>query len=198
MSPEIKYLVGIDEAGRGPLAGSVSVGAVRIPVQFDWEPWRGVRDSKKLTPLARDEWFKKIHRAHRDGILRFAVAFASSNYIDRRGIVPAIHFALGRALDRLNADPLETLVLLDGSLWAPEPFCFQKTIIHGDDREPVISMASIAAKVLRDRKMIALARRYPAYGFESHKGYATREHFKRIATYGICSLHRKSFLTRLI
>ncbi len=192
--PRIKYVIGIDEAGRGPIAGSVSVGAVCIPVRFDWEPWQGVRDSKKLTPRAREEWFTKIHRAHQEGILSYAVSFASARYIDRHGIVPAIQSALSRALRQLDADPLETLVLLDGSLKAPGVFYFQKTIIRGDQLEPVISLASIAAKVLRDRKMRQLAKKYPGYDFEIHKGYGTRGHYTRLRKHGPCAIHRRSFL----
>lgn len=192
--PRINYIIGVDEAGRGPLAGPVAVGAVLIPVRFDWGPWRGVRDSKQLTTLARERWFERLCEAQRLRQLRFAVSFTNASYIDRFGIVRATATALARAIVRLHAEPAQCLVLLDGLLCAPERFYFQKTIIRGDDLEPVISLASIAAKVLRDRKMRQLGTQYPEYEFETHKGYGTQKHYERIAAYGPCLLHRRSFL----
>src|SRR3989344_54978 len=178
--PRINYVIGIDEAGRGPVAGAVSVGAVLVPARFDWGPWRGVKDSKQLTALERERWYTRLAEARRGGGLRFSVAFTGPSKIDREGIVPGIQSALSRAIFKLDADPYECLVLLDGSLKAPEAFCFQKTIIRGDQLEPVISLASIVAKVLRDRQMRHLAKKYPAYGFEKHKGYGTAEHYRCI------------------
>ena len=191
----IRYIVGIDEAGRAPLAGAVAVGAVRIPTDFSWRAWEGVRDSKKLTALARERWFGRLAAAEKEGLLSYTVAFSSAARIDERGIVASVRDAVRRTLLSLEADPLQTLVLLDGLLAAPSRYPFQKTIVRGDDLEPVISLASIAAKVARDRRMIRLAARDPKYGFEGHKGYPTKVHYERLAEFGPCAIHRRSFLS---
>lgn len=192
-----KYLIGIDEAGRGPLAGPVSVGAVIVPFDFDFSIVKSVRDSKQMTPLSREEWFVKMQKMRRYGSFDFAVSFSSARMIDRHGIVPAIRSALTRCLIKLNARPEECEVRLDGNLKAPTYFLHQITIIRGDDSEPVISMASVAAKVMRDRLMTRLAKAYPAYGFERHKGYGTLEHRVLIKKAGLCPLHRTTFCTRI-
>lgn len=195
---EMKYLIGIDEAGRGPLAGPVSVGAVIVERDFDFARVAGVRDSKQLTPESRDEWYAKLETLRHEGLLRFAVAFSSASMIDQQGIMSAIFLALGRALMQLNAQPHECEVRLDGSLKAPTAFVMQQTIIRGDQTEPMISLAAIAAKVERDRQMTRLARKYPAYRFERHKGYGTREHRALINKHGLSPLHRTTFCTRLL
>ena len=194
---EVSYLVGIDEAGRGPLAGPVAVGAVLVPQDFDWGLIRGVRDSKQLSPNARERTYREAVLLERKGALRFAVAFASARSIDRIGIVPSIRTALASALRRVGADPLSCRVLLDGSLAAPSRFLRQETIIRGDATEPVISLASIVAKVERDRLMQRYARTYPNWGFEVHMGYGTAAHRMEIARQGLTPLHRASFCTRL-
>ena len=190
--------MGIDEVGRGPLSGPVYVGAVIVPNDFDWQSVSGVRDSKKLTPRARREWYKKLDDMRTARQLNFATASSSSEMIDDRGIVPSISSALAQCLKDLNADPETCEILLDGSLHAPENFTAQETIIHGDDIEPIISMASIVAKVERDSLMTNLAVQFPAYGFESHKGYGTALHIQAIKSLGFCELHRKTFCTRFI
>ncbi|MDO8522008.1 MAG: ribonuclease HII [bacterium] len=192
-----RYIIGIDEVGRGPLAGPVYVGAVSVPLNFDWKLVRGVRDSKKLTPRAREKWYKKLNDMRRAGNLNFATMSSSVKMIDRRGIVFSISAALEKCLILLGANPATCEILLDGSLYAPANFTMQKTIIHGDDIEPIISMASIIAKVRRDSLMRKLAVRYPKYGLDSHKGYGTPLHIKAIQRYGLCALHRKSFCGRL-
>ncbi|MCR4281126.1 MAG: ribonuclease HII [Candidatus Kaiserbacteria bacterium] len=188
-----KYTIGIDEVGRGPLAGPVFVGAVIVPNHFDWETVAGVRDSKKLIPRKREEWYKKLHELREGGYLNFTTASSSAQMIDERGIVFAISSALAECLKNIDAYPAECEILLDGSLHAPEEFTMQRTIIGGDDIEPVISMASIVAKVERDRLMTGLAVRFPDYGFESHKGYGTALHMQAIRNFGMCELHRRSF-----
>ena len=193
-----QYLIGIDEVGRGPLAGPVFVGAVMVPHDFDWESVAGVRDSKKLTPRKREEWHGKLSALREAGRLNFATASSSAQMIDDRGIVPAIFSALAQCLKDLDADPETCEILLDGSLHAPGNFTAQKTIIHGDDTEPVISVASIVAKVERDSLMTKLSEEYPEYGFEKHKGYGTAAHCSAIKRYGLCKLHRKTFCTRLL
>ncbi len=192
------YLIGIDEAGRGPLAGPVAVGAVLVPSDFDWSVLAGVRDSKKLSEKKREELFEQTHALEQSGSLRFAVATSSARYIDTYGIVPAIKRALAEALSRFDVAPADCRVLLDGSLKAPEEYINQETIIRGDDREPVISLASIMAKVTRDRLMTRLAPKYPAYDFHVHKGYGTAAHRAAIAKSGLSGLHRASFCSRIL
>lgn len=195
---KLKYIVGVDEVGRGPLAGPVAVGALvfKISDERTFLPavFRDARDSKELSPLARERWFKKIHLARRNGELDLRVAFVGAKKIDDLGITRSVSLAIRRAIRRLGVDPRYTLVLLDGGLKAPEHFLFQKTIIGGDRREPIISLASIAAKVLRDKKMCRLAKLYPEFGFEKHKGYGSSFHIKKIKEKGICELHRRSFV----
>ena len=188
-----KFIIGIDEVGRGPLAGPVFVGAVIVPHDFDWQSVEGVRDSKKLTPRKRDEWYEKLNDMREAGKLNFATASSPSEMIDERGIVPAISSALAQCLKDLSANPETCEILLDGSLHAPKNFTAQKTIIHGDDIEPIISMASIVAKVERDSLMTNLALQFPEYGFEKHKGYGTTFHIQAIRDFGMCELHRESF-----
>ena len=193
-----KFLIGIDEAGRGPLAGPVAVGAVIVPRDFDWTLVAGATDSKMMTPKSREAIYATMCALRKEGKLDFAVAFSSASIIDTRGIVPAVQSALDRALAKITkAKPL-CEVLLDGSLRAPEEFSNQKTIIRGDQSEPVISLASIAAKVMRDRLMVRMARSYPSYGFEIHKGYGTLAHRRAIQESGLCELHRESFCTRFL
>ncbi|MDO8576413.1 MAG: ribonuclease HII [bacterium] len=193
----MRYVIGIDEAGRGPLAGPVAVGAVMVPVSFDWKVLEGVRDSKKLSEKKREEFFARVLELERSQTLRFAVSTSSAVYIDRYGIVPAIKRALAEALSRFEIEPADCRVLLDGSLSAPAQYIHQETIIRGDDTEPVISLASIMAKVTRDRLMKRLSPKYPAYDFHVHKGYGTLAHRRIIATSGLCDLHRRTFCTRI-
>ncbi len=192
----IHYIIGIDEAGRGPLAGPVAVGAFCIRANNrHFQKWcAGVKDSKKLSEKKRELWFAKIQSEKKTGKIDFAVSFASSKMIDVKGLTFAIKHALAESLQKLACNPKETLVLLDGGLHAPKEYLFQQTIIKGDEKEPVISLASIAAKVLRDKKMYRFASVYPLYGFEKHKGYGTRAHYIAIEKYGILDIHRKRFL----
>ena len=189
----MRYLIGIDEAGRGPLAGPVAVGAVLVPMDFDWSLVEGVRDSKKLSEKKRETIFARAEELQRSSALQYAVATSSAHYIDTYGIVPAIKRALAEALSRFEVDVHECRVLLDGSLSAPAQYIHQQTIIRGDDSEPVISLASVMAKVTRDRLMRRLAPKYPAYGFDIHKGYGTLAHRRAIEHSGLSALHRKSF-----
>lgn len=193
----MRYLIGIDEAGRGPLAGPVAVGAVAVPLDFDWSRLEGVRDSKKLSEKKREDIFERAQELRESLLLRFAVAMSSATYIDTYGIMPAIRRALGEALSKLEIEPRACHVLLDGSLKAPAEYVRQETIIGGDDTEPIISLASIMAKVTRDRLMKRLAEKYPAYDFHVHKGYGTRSHLRSIARCGLSDIHRASFCKRL-
>jgi ribonuclease HII len=204
------FLIGIDEAGRGPLAGPVAVGAFAVRFKNAknlLKMFKGARDSKKMTGAAREAVFLEIKKAEKAGLVYFAVSYSSAKMIDEKGIVPAIKSALNRSLKKIENFSLRSdlstqvgpelndcQVLLDGSLKAPLRYVNQKTIIGGDNIEPVISLASICAKVLRDRKMKRLAKKYPHYGFEVHKGYGTKTHYKAIKKHGFSKEHRKSFL----
>lgn len=197
----IKYVVGIDEAGRGPVAGSVAVGAVIIPVDFNFEEEVDLRDSKKHTPKQRENWFEYLEELKKDKKLYYQVGFSTSKRIDNEGIMRSIQSALCSALyialKKIKTDTKETLILLDGGLRAPREFIYQETIIRGDSKEPVISLASIVAKVERDRKMVKLNKRYPKYEFDKHKGYGTKRHYELIRMHGMCEIHRRSFLKSL-
>ncbi len=206
------WLVGIDEVGRGPVAGPVMVGAALVPIDFDWSHLPGVTDSKKLSPKKREQIYDTAKALQNEGRLFYVVAEESAAVIDQQGIVPAIGKALGRALDEvlkkasLNPRvPLgstysrpvlrgdEVLIKLDGGLKAPAAFLSQETIIKGDAKEPVIGLASIVAKVTRDRLMMQLDTEYPGYGLAVHKGYGTAVHQAAICSLGLSPLHRKSF-----
>ena len=127
-------------------------------------------------------------------LLDYAVSFAGASLIDKRGIMHGIRQSLARSLEMLALDPKKTEIRLDGSLYAPKHFLMQRTIIRGDETERIIAMASVVAKVLRDKKMVRFAQKFPLYGFERHKGYGTKEHYTAIKRRGLCSIHRLSFL----
>ena len=192
------YIIGIDEAGRGPIAGPVAVGGASIQADiFNKEGkkmFKGIKDSKKLTLQQREKWFEKMKEWKKEGKINFTVSYESSLTIDRIGIVKSITRALGSSIKKLNIKPSDALVLLDGGLKAPKEYKNQKTIIRGDEKEPIIALASIAAKVLRDREMVKLGKKFPQYGFEAHKGYGTKSHYENLEKHGPFSLHRKSFL----
>lgn len=193
-SREYKYIIGIDEVGRGPLAGPVAVGAMLVTRRMRLR-YRKIKESKQLSEKEREEWYEQIEK---DGgpELRFAVSFVHAKIIDMKGIQYAIRLALKRSLEKLAVNPSECKVLLDGGLFAPKEYIRQETIIHGDAKEVVIAMASIVAKVRRDRLMVRLNRKYPVYGFARHKGYGTKMHYGAIKKHGISVLHRKSYLSR--
>ncbi len=200
----MNVIVGIDEAGRGPLAGPVSVGAVAVAEGFDVaREFPGVADSKKLSEKKREALYAMLEARVALGDARFHVGLSEAAAIDRDGIVPAVRAALAEALEEVVRFNLTTAdagltkpnirVLLDGGLRAPDAYA-QETIIHGDALVPLISLASIAAKVTRDRLMCALAGEHPHYGFEAHKGYGTAAHLAAIRKHGPCALHRRTFL----
>jgi len=188
----MQYRIGIDEVGRGPLAGPVAVCVFAIPEKN--EPLlAGIKDSKKLTAKKREEWLEALTLLRNQGEVEWHVAFVGSKQIDTNGIVPSIQTALMRALKKVAHSKEECNVYLDGGLYAPEQYKKQETIVRGEDREAVIAAASVVAKVMRDRKMTRVAVQYPEYGFERHKGYGTAAHRKAIERYGLCAIHRKSF-----
>jgi len=188
----MQYRIGIDEVGRGPLAGPVAVCAFAIP-QKNEALLAGIRDSKKMTAKEREEWVSALALLKERGEATWHVSFVGPQQIDKNGIVPSIRLALGRSLKKINCNPKECAVYLDGGLYAPVQYKNQETIIRGEDREVVIASASVIAKVARDRKMVRLAKQYPEYGFERHKGYGTKAHREAIEQYGLCAMHRKSF-----
>jgi ribonuclease HII len=193
-----KYLIGIDEVGRGPIAGPVAVGAFVFLNSDAKKLFKGVKESKQLSEAKREMWFGKIQEAEKLGLINFAVTFQSEKVIDKKGISFAIRNALRISLSKLKLNPIECKVLLDGGLRAPEEYKDQKTIIKGDTKEMVIALASICAKVCRDRKMRKWGKKYPEYGFEVNKGYGTRRHYQAIKDLGVVDIHRRSFLQKTI
>lgn len=196
-----RFLIGIDEAGRGPLAGPVAVGAFAVRSVEILDKFKGVRDSKQLTPEDREKWFKIIKKHASRGDVFFAVSFARPETIDEKGLTHAIYNAINRALRRLEACDRKCLsaeIRLDGLLHASARYRNQRTIIGGDDSEPVIALASICAKVMRDRRMRKAAKQFPEYGFDRHKGYGTSFHYEAIRKHGLTPLHRKRFLKNFV
>lgn len=195
-----RYTIGIDEVGRGPLAGPVAVGAVCIKAECTRhvkKMFPVVKDSKKLTSKAREVWREKIRDAERMGYLSCAVSYVAPSVIDKKGLSIAIRTAIEGSLSEIEHDANETKVLLDGGLHAPKQYLVQKTIIKGDEKELAIALASIVAKVARDARMVLLAKKFPEYGFENHKGYGTRAHYEALKKHGPTVHHRKSFLKKL-
>lgn len=176
-------ICGVDEAGRGPLAGPVYAAAVVLNPK---RPIRGLDDSKKLTARERERLAVKIQTE----ALAFGIATASVEEIDRINILNATLLAMRRAVEKLLIIPDE--VWVDGT-HVPNVAYPRRAIIKGDALVSAISAASILAKSARDRELVALARQYPEYGFEKHKGYATQLHLARIREHGACPAHRRSF-----
>jgi ribonuclease HII len=176
-------IAGVDEAGRGPLAGPVVAAAVILD---ELHPIKGLADSKKLTALQRDRLFDEI----RGKALCFAVAQASVQEIDEINILQATLLAMRRAVEGLRLPP--KLVLVDGNRLPVLPMRAE-AIVQGDDKVAAISAASILAKVTRDRWCLELDHQHPAYGFAKHKGYGTAEHLAALQAHGPCVLHRASF-----
>lgn len=193
----MKITIGIDEAGRGPLAGPLAVCALSTFSKVNIFEGVGIRDSKKLTEKKRAEVFLEIQREAKLGNLRYSVAFVAPSTIDGHGMAASLKMAVGTVLEKIAAGE-EDQVLLDGALFAPPHFKNQKTIIKGDETELEIALASIVAKVLRDEKMLELAHQFPEYGFDKHKGYGTKNHRDAITRYGLSSAHRKSFCRNII
>jgi ribonuclease HII len=188
--------IGIDEVGRGPIAGPVAVGAFVFLNNKANKIFRGVKESKQLTEKKREGWFAKIENAKKEEHVDFRVSFQSEKVIDKKGLSYAIRTALSVSINSLNMNPNSAFVLLDGGLHAPLEYKNQKTIIKGDEKEVVIALASICAKVLRDRYMNKMGKKHPKYGFESHKGYGTKKHYEAIQKFGLLSVHRRSFLKK--
>jgi ribonuclease HII len=152
-----------------------------------------LNDSKKLTEKKREAIFLRLQEEMRAGNVSAVVYLASASKIDAEGIVPSVRGALYKGVRKLLPNPEEGKVYLDGSLKAP-PEYVQETIIGGDGLVPAIMLASVAAKVTRDRMMQKLALEYPLYGFEVHKGYGTKKHYELLREHGPCEIHRRTFL----
>jgi ribonuclease HII len=191
------YLIGIDEAGRGPLAGPVAVGVVCVPRDFNWNLIEGVGDSKTISAKNREAIFCRAQELKKRNLLKFAVTLVSVSVIDKKGITHAVSRGIADGLRRLHVEADTAEVLLDGLLKAPIQYQKQKTIIRGDATEKVIGLASILAKVTRDQYMIRLSKRYPEYDFHNHKGYATKVHRRLVIKCGLSKNHRRTFCTKL-
>ena len=183
----VKLLCGVDEAGRGPLAGPVCAAAVILPQNCEIE---GLNDSKKLTEKKREALFDVICAA----AVSYGIAFATAEEIEEYNILSATFMAMNRAIAKLN--PVPELALIDGNrntgIQIPS-----RCVIGGDGKCADIAAASVLAKVTRDRYMLQMAELYPQYGFEKHKGYGTKAHYEAIRAYGPSPIHRPSFLRKM-
>jgi ribonuclease HII len=183
MNPESILEAGVDEAGRGPLAGPVVVAAVILPERYDLP---GLDDSKRLNLKKREYLVPQIEAQ----AITWAVEVVEADEIDRVNILQATLNGMQRAVGNLNPAPCRAMI--DGNR-APELSCKVTTVIGGDRLIPSISAASVLAKVYRDRLMLSMHERYPEYGFDRHKGYPTAHHLERLKTLGPCPIHRRSF-----
>ncbi len=226
----IKYKIGIDEVGRGPIAGPVAVCAFLIKDESfldiainpigEQKKLPKLKDSKKLSKKQREEWFEYLQEQKKNNLCDFVVSFVSSENIDKHGIAKCIQKALNESLNKVASQETQNFsgftlkgsdtdknfespvslnytsfhILLDGGLKAPEEYINQETFIKGDELHPVISLASIVAKVSRERVMETFAKKYPGYGFEKHAGYGTKAHYEAIKKHGQTPIHRKSFI----
>ena len=183
-----KIICGVDEAGRGPLAGPVYAAAVILPFGLDI---KGINDSKKLSEKKRDELFDLIIQ----NALSYSIAFSTVEEIENLNILNASQLAMNRAVETLNIKT--DYALIDGNIARGFKIpC--KTVIKGDALSPSIAAASILAKVSRDRFCMEMHEQYPEYGFNKHKGYGTKAHYEALKQYGPCHFHRRSFLKNVL
>ena len=182
----IKLIAGVDEAGRGPLAGPVCAAAVILPAGIDIP---GLNDSKKLSDKQRRALFPVI----KEQAIAYGIAFATEKEIDEINILQATYLAMRRAVEQLSVKP--ELLLIDGN--RKTDFGIEaETVVHGDSLSASIAAASVLAKVTRDDYMLEQAMNYPEYGFEIHKGYGTKAHYAALEVHGHCPLHRLTFLKK--
>ena len=182
----LRLICGVDEAGRGPLAGPVCAAAVILPEHLQIP---GLNDSKKLTDKKRRELFPVIQ----EQAIAYGIGLASEQEIDEINILQATFLAMRRALEQLTVRP--EIALIDGNRETDFGLPV-KTVVKGDSLSANIAAASVLAKVTRDNLMMELAQQYPEYGFEIHKGYGTKAHYEALRTYGPCPIHRKTFLKK--
>lgn len=180
-----KFIAGVDEAGRGPLAGPVCAAAVILPEGVSIE---GINDSKKLSEKKREKLFDVICET----ALAYSIQFVEPNVIDDINIRQATSLAMHNAVDGLSVEA--DYVIIDGNDRIAYDIPYEY-VIKGDAKSQSIAAASILAKVSRDRLMVELDEKYPGYGFAKHKGYGTKDHMESIRKYGVSSVHRKSFMT---
>lgn len=182
----VKLICGVDEAGRGPLAGPVCAAAVILPPNIEIP---GLNDSKKLSDKKRRELYPVI----KEQAIAYGIAFADQKEIDEINILQATYLAMERAIAQLSVKP--ELALIDGNR-AKDFGLPVETIIHGDSLSASIAAASVLAKVTRDDYMLKMAEEYPGYDFEIHKGYGTKAHYAALTKLGPCSIHRMTFLKK--
>lgn len=199
----MKWIVGIDEVGRGPLAGPVHVCAVAMPYEaYKKMKWQNIpillKDSKQMTAANRQAWHMEARTMEKMGALQIVVSSRTAAAIDKKGIAVCIRECIASNLKKLNINPKDCTVLLDGGLKAPVEYKHQQTIIKGDDSQKIISLASVVAKVQRDHYMIALHKKHPGYGWHSNKGYGTKVHIAAIKKMDTSPFHRQSFLKKLV
>lgn len=200
------YCIGVDEVGRGPLAGPVTVAIVCVPYQQITAMIRHIEritgsritDSKKVLKENRLTIASVFQEVCKDFGCTYAVVSVSATTIDTYGIVSAIRRATMSAFKKISCSPHDTTVILDAHLRAPQEFIHQFSIVKADENFSIASLASIIAKVTRDTHMERVSKRYPEYGFDIHKGYGTAYHRAMIRKYGITKLHRRSFLKNII
>lgn len=196
-----QVVVGVDEAGRGPLAGPVAVGVIISSPKGILEIVKrspiALKDSKKLTKSQRDIWYKHILLCKEEGFCDFAVAMSSSDYIDKHGIKKAAQKAVDTCFKKLSLHE-KARILLDAGLRPPEKYENYVSMVKGDEREAVIALASIMAKVTRDQYMEKMAKKYPEYAFERNMGYGTARHYRALEAHGESPIHRKTFLKYLL
>lgn len=188
MNKGFKTVCGVDEAGRGPLAGPVYAAAVILPVETEIA---GLNDSKKLSEKKREELFDIIN----DVAISISVGTASEKEIDEINILNATFLAMKRAVEGLEISP--DYAIIDGNR-VPNLEIPTETVVKGDGKVMSVAAASIIAKVSRDRFMLKMAEQYPEYQFEKHKGYGTRLHYEMIEKYGVSPIHRSSFLKKIL
>ncbi len=184
-----KYICGVDEAGRGPLAGPVCAAAVILPADVYIE---GLNDSKKLSEKKREALYGVIT----EKAVAYGVAFGTLEEIEEFNILNATFLAMNRAIDELEVKP--DYALIDGNRVPAGINIPCETVIKGDFKSASIAAASILAKVTRDRLLLRYDEEYPQYNFKKHKGYGTKEHYEAIKKYGVCEVHRLSFLKNVI
>ncbi len=187
MEEGFSLICGVDEAGRGPLAGPVCAAAVILPPDLELE---GLNDSKKLSEKRREALYPLIC----EQALAYGIAFASEQEIDELNILQATFLAMRRAVGQLGLKP--DLALVDGNREPDFGDIPVRTIVKGDSRSANIAAASILAKVTRDRFMLEQDAVYPQYGFAVHKGYGTQKHYAALREFGPCPIHRRSFLKK--
>lgn len=199
MKKQEEFVVGVDEVGRGPLAGPICFGFMRVPkdtylrLKKDKNLPKSGLDSKKIKKEDREKFSKYLYKLKKEKVLDFYITNFGNVEIDKFGLVKVIKKSMEKGLKKINAKN-EDFILLDGGLKLDKNFLNQKTIIKGDEKEKVIAWASILAKVYRDSLMEKYSKKYPEYGFHKNVGYGTKEHLSSLKKFGKTKIHRQSFL----